>query len=136
MDGPDQSQLKHAVYEAHTQRELEGTFLRLGYFTPGSGLTRQIRTFGASPDTTVGIMYGSSDSLVIDQAKPGVYPVYVSHRQSSGNGTNLPQRPVDQFPAGCRRFAELLIPAPCPAVFTKSRFAWSKTAELAARLRS
>ena len=79
MDGPDQSQLKHAVYEAHTQRELEGTFLRLGYFTPGSeGLTRQIRTFGASPDTTVGIMYGSSDSLVIDQAKPGVYPVYVT----------------------------------------------------------
>ena len=77
--GPDQSQLKHAVYEAYTQRELEGRFLRLGYFTPGSeGLTRQIRTFGASPDTALGLMFGSSDTLTIEQAKPSVYPVYVT----------------------------------------------------------
>ena len=78
-NGPKQEQLKHAIYEAYTQRELEGKFLRLGYFTPSSeGLTRQIRTFGASPDTAVGIMYGSSDSLTIEQAKPSVYPVYVT----------------------------------------------------------
>ena len=31
---PDQTQIKHAVHDAYTQRELEGRFLRLGYFTP------------------------------------------------------------------------------------------------------
>ncbi|MBW3503605.1 TcfC E-set like domain-containing protein [Pseudomonas sp. NKUCC02_KPG] len=76
---PDQTQIKHAVHDAYTQRELEGQFLRLGYFTPSSlGLTRQIRTFGASPDTTFGVMYGSSDSLTINQPKPSVYPIYVT----------------------------------------------------------
>ncbi|KAA0960444.1 CS1-pili formation C-terminal domain-containing protein [Pseudomonas sp. ANT_H12B] len=71
--------LNHAVHELHTQRELEGHFLRLGYFTPNSeGLARQPRTFGASPDTALGLMYGSSDSLVINNPKPAVYPIYVT----------------------------------------------------------
>ncbi|MVV52136.1 pilus assembly protein PapC [Pseudomonas sp. PB120] len=75
----------HAVHELFTQRELEGNFLRLGYFTPSSeGLTRQLRTFGASPDTALGVMYGSSDSLAINHPKPAVYPIYVTaNRQGS-----------------------------------------------------
>lgn len=65
--------LYHAMHELYTQRELEGNFVRLGYFTPGSnGLTRQIRSFGANPDTAVGVMYGSSDSLLINNPKPSV----------------------------------------------------------------
>ena len=85
LGGPDDSTLYHAIYEAFTQRELEGSFVRLGYFTPSSeGLTRQIRTFGASPDTALGVMYGSSDSLAIDMAKPSIYPLYVTaNRQGS-----------------------------------------------------
>ncbi|AKS06151.1 CS1-pili formation C-terminal domain-containing protein [Pseudomonas trivialis] len=77
--------LYHAMHELYTQRELEGNFVRLGYFTPGSnGLTRQIRSFGANPDTAVGVMYGSSDSLLINNPKPSVYPVYVTaSRQAS-----------------------------------------------------
>ena len=77
--------LYHAIHELYTQRELEGNFVRLGYFTPGSnGLTRQIRSFGANPDTAMGLMYGSSDSLVINNPKPSVYPVYVTaSRQAS-----------------------------------------------------
>jgi hypothetical protein len=77
--------LYHAVHELHTQRELPGHFLRLGYFTPNSeGLTRQPRTFGASPDTALGVMYGSSDSLAINNPKPAVYPIYVTaNRQGS-----------------------------------------------------
>ncbi|RON18293.1 pilus assembly protein PapC [Pseudomonas brassicacearum] len=72
-------QLYHAVNELYTQRELEGNFLRLGYFTPSSeGLTRQPRTFGTSPDTALGVMYGSSDSLAINNPKPAVYPIYVT----------------------------------------------------------
>ncbi|MFK9081696.1 TcfC E-set like domain-containing protein [Pseudomonas neuropathica] len=79
------NQLYHSVNELYTQRELEGNFLRLGLFTPSSeGLTRQPRTFGTSPDTAVGVMYGSSDSLAINNPKPAVYPVYVTaNRQGS-----------------------------------------------------
>nr|WP_315446726.1 TcfC E-set like domain-containing protein [uncultured Pseudomonas sp.] len=84
LGGPD-DKLYHAVHELHTQRELQGSFFRLGYFTPNSeGLTRQPRTFGTSPDTAVGVMYGSSDSLAINNPKPSVYPIYVTaNRQGS-----------------------------------------------------
>jgi len=84
LGGPD-DKTYHAVHELYTQRELQGSFLRLGYFTPNSeGLTRQPRSFGTSPDTAVGVMYGSSDSLAIDNPKPSVYPVYVTaNRQGS-----------------------------------------------------
>lgn len=77
--------LFHSVNELYTQRELEGSFLRLGLFTPSSeGLTRQPRTFGTSPDTAFGVMYGSSDSLAINNPKPAVYPIYVTaNRQGS-----------------------------------------------------
>ncbi|WP_426128361.1 CS1-pili formation C-terminal domain-containing protein [Pseudomonas sp. DWP1b1] len=83
--GGNDTTLYHAMHELYTQRELEGNFVRLGYFTPGSnGLTRQIRSFGANPDTAMGLMYGSSDSLVINNPKPSVYPVYVTaSRQAS-----------------------------------------------------
>jgi len=84
LGGPD-DKLYHAVHELHTQREMAGTFFRLGYFTPSSdGLNRQIRAFGANPDTALGVMYGSSDSLAIDNPKPSVYPIYVTaSRQAS-----------------------------------------------------
>ncbi|MGF6489934.1 CS1-pili formation C-terminal domain-containing protein [Pseudomonas frederiksbergensis] len=84
LGGPD-DKLYHAIHELHTQRELEGSFFRLGFFTPNSeGLTRQPRTFGTSPDTAVGLMFGSSDSLAIDSPKPSVYPIYVTaNRQAS-----------------------------------------------------
>lgn len=84
LGGPD-DKLYHAVHELYTQRELQGSFLRMGYFTPNSeGLTRQPRTFGTSPDTAVGVMYGSSDSLAINTPMPSVYPIYVTaNRQGS-----------------------------------------------------
>lgn len=79
------NQIYHSVNELYTQRELDGNFLRLGLFTPSSeGLTRQPRTFGSSPDTAFGVMYGSSDSLAINQPTPAVYPIYVTaNRQAS-----------------------------------------------------
>ena len=84
LGGPD-DKLYHAIHELYTQRELQGNFVRLGYFTPNSeGLTRQPRTFGTSPDTAVGVMYGSSDSLAINTPMPSVYPIYVTaNRQGS-----------------------------------------------------
>ncbi|MFI7803387.1 fimbrial usher protein [Pseudomonas sp. DD1] len=85
LGGPDDDALNHAVYSLYSQREMHGEFLRLGYFTPNAeGLTRQLRTFGASPDTAVGVMYGSSDSLMISNPKPSIYPIYVTaNRQAS-----------------------------------------------------
>jgi hypothetical protein len=84
LGGPD-DKLYHAVHELYGQRELQGSFMRLGYFTPNSdGLSRQLRSFGANPDTAVGLMYGSSDSLAINSPKPSVYPIYVTaNRQAS-----------------------------------------------------
>jgi hypothetical protein len=98
--GGDDTSLRHAVHELYTQREMEGRFLRLGYFIPGSnGLTRQIRSFGANPDTAVGMMFGSSDSLLINNPKPSVYPIYVTaSRQASveiyRNGLLINSQPV------------------------------------------
>lgn len=84
QSGADET-MRHAIHELYTQRELEGNFFRLGHFTPNSdGLTRQLRSFGASPDTAVGAMYGSSDSLAINNPKPSVYPIYVTaNRQAA-----------------------------------------------------
>ncbi|KRP44703.1 Outer membrane usher protein FimD/PapC [Pseudomonas libanensis] len=84
QSGADES-MRHAIHELYTQREMEGNFFRLGHFTPNSdGLTRQLRSFGASPDTAVGAMYGSSDSLAINNPKPSVYPIYVTaNRQAA-----------------------------------------------------
>ncbi|MFL1414886.1 CS1-pili formation C-terminal domain-containing protein [Pseudomonas fildesensis] len=85
LGGPDDDGIKHSVYSLYTQRELEGRFLRLGYFTPNAeGLTRQLRTFGASPDTAIGVMYGSSDSLMVSNPKASIYPIFVTaNRQGS-----------------------------------------------------
>ncbi len=81
----DNESMRHAIHELYTQRELQGNFFRLGHFTPNSdGLTRQLRSFGASPDTALGVMYGSSDSLAINSPKPSVYPIYVTaNRQAA-----------------------------------------------------
>lgn len=77
--GDEDNRLLHSVHELHTQREWQEHFLRLGYFTPGSlGLSRQPRLFGDSPDTALGLMLGSSDSLAKDGAKSAVYPIYVT----------------------------------------------------------
>lgn len=84
LDGSD-SNLYHAIQAFHTQREQHGHFLRLGYFTPAyEGLSREPRAFGNSPDTALGFMFGSSDSLVIDNPQPSVYPIHVTaSRQAS-----------------------------------------------------
>lgn len=100
LGGPD-DQMYRAIHELYSQRELDGSFLRLGYFTPNSeGLSRQPRSFGASPDTVLGAMYGSSDSLAINNPKPAVYPIYVTaNRQASveiyRNGLMINTQPVD-----------------------------------------
>lgn len=82
-DTPDQTS-QYQLYELHSQKEWDDHFFRFGYFTPeSSGLSRQIRILGDSPDTTLGVMLGSSDSLAKDGAKPAVYPIYVTANRNA-----------------------------------------------------
>ena len=77
--GEQNSPTYHSVNELYGQREFDGNFLRLGYFTPDAlGVYRRPRNFGGSPDTTLGFMYGTSDSLAVSSASPSTYPVYVT----------------------------------------------------------
>ncbi|MFF7707482.1 CS1-pili formation C-terminal domain-containing protein [Pseudomonas sp. NPDC007930] len=54
-------------------------FLRLGYFTPSAqGLSRQPRTLLGMPEGTLGVMYGSSDTLAVSNPQPSATPIYVT----------------------------------------------------------
>lgn len=107
-------QLYHAVHELYGQRELQGNFLRLGYFTPSSdGVSLQPRLIGNALDTTVGVMFGSSDTLAINSPQPSVYPIYVTtNRQASveiyRNGMLINTQPV---PAGLQTLETRNLPS-------------------------
>ncbi|CAM3828346.1 putative outer membrane usher protein EcpC [Pseudomonas reidholzensis] len=74
-----QESTRYRVDQLYAERLIEDNFYRLGYFTPSAqGLTRQPRLMGASPDTTLGLMIGSSDSLAIDNGAPSATPIYVT----------------------------------------------------------
>ena len=75
----DRPQTRHRVDELYAERVHEDRFYRLGYFTPGlQGLSRQPRLLGSSPDTTVGLMFGSSDSLAVNNGTASATPIYVT----------------------------------------------------------
>ena len=77
--GEPDSPTYHSLNQLYGQREFAGNFFRLGYFTPDAlGVYRRPRNFGASPDTTLGFMYGTSDSLAVNDSSPSTYPVYVT----------------------------------------------------------
>ncbi|MGH8464644.1 MAG: TcfC E-set like domain-containing protein, partial [Pseudomonas sp.] len=78
--GSDSQQAtRYHLEQLYGERLLEGKFFRLGYFTPSAqGLSRQPRLLGSSPDTTLGLMFGSSDSLAIDTGAPSATPIYVT----------------------------------------------------------
>lgn len=70
---------RHSVQRLYAQRELEGNFLRAGFFTPGGeGMLSQPRYPGGRSQTILGAMFGSSDSLMVDGETASTYPVYVT----------------------------------------------------------
>ncbi|WP_258911384.1 CS1-pili formation C-terminal domain-containing protein [Pseudomonas putida] len=91
---------RYRVDQLYGERLVEDHFYRLGYFTPSAqGLTRQPRLMGASPDTTVGLMFGSSDSLLIDNAAPSATPIHVTPNRPAvaeiyRNGVLINSQPV------------------------------------------
>ncbi|EIK95992.1 hypothetical protein PMM47T1_13570 [Pseudomonas sp. M47T1] len=73
------AQSRHRIDQLYGERVSQAHFFRLGYFTPSSqGLTRQPRFMGSSPDSTVGVMFGSSDSLAINTGAASSTPIYVT----------------------------------------------------------
>lgn len=74
-----QAGTRHRLGQFYAERLFDEHFFRLGYFTPSAqGLTRQPRLLGSSPDTTLGLMFGSSDSLRVDNGQPSATPIYVT----------------------------------------------------------
>lgn len=70
---------RHAVTSLYSQREFQQHFVRGGLFTPDSqGLLHQPYTRGGGASTLVGVMAGSSDTLLKDVGFASLYPVYVT----------------------------------------------------------
>ncbi|WP_231564416.1 TcfC E-set like domain-containing protein [Enterobacter sp. Bisph1] len=70
------------LYELFTQKELQGSFVRLGFFTPDND-TSNVQTTGFGSDTVIGAMWGSSDSLLADGDTVSAWPVYITGRNQS-----------------------------------------------------
>lgn len=70
------------LYELYTQKELQGSFVRLGFFTPDSD-TGNVQTSGFGYDTVAGAMWGTSDALLINTDSVSAWPVYVTGRNQS-----------------------------------------------------
>ncbi|MBD9552808.1 TcfC E-set like domain-containing protein [Pantoea sp. PNT01] len=71
-----------SLYELYTQKELQGSFIRLGFFTPDND-TGNVQTSGFGYDTVVGAMWGTSDTLLVSTDSVSAWPVYVTGRNRS-----------------------------------------------------
>ncbi len=77
--GDSRDGTRYRMEQLYAERLHDEHFFRLGYFTPSAqGLTRQPRLMGSRPDSTVGLMFGSSDSLLVDNGQASSTPVYVT----------------------------------------------------------
>lgn len=99
--GSDERQdTRHRLDQLYGERVVEEHFYRLGYFTPSAqGLSRQPRLYGSTPDTTLGLMLGSSDSLLIENGQPSSTPIYVTPNRPGvaeiyRNGVLINSQPV------------------------------------------
>lgn len=71
-----------SLYELFTQKELQGSYVRLGFFTPDSD-TGNVQTAGFGYDTVVGAMWGTSDALLASTDSVSAWPVWVTGRNQS-----------------------------------------------------
>jgi hypothetical protein len=71
-----------SLYELYTQKELQGSFVRLGFFTP-DGDMGNVQTSGFGYDTVVGAMWGTSDALLASADSVSAWPVYITGRNQS-----------------------------------------------------
>ena len=73
------AETRQSIQSLYGQREHDNKFVKAGFFLPNfQGVSRQPSTPGSVPNTIVGVMIGSSDSLAINSSSPSIYPVYVT----------------------------------------------------------
>lgn len=71
-----------SLYELYTQKELQGDFIRVGLFSPDNA-TSNVQTSGFGYDTVAGVMWGTSDVLLLNSDSVSAWPVYVTGRNQS-----------------------------------------------------
>lgn len=71
-----------SLYELFTQKELPGSFLRMGLFTPDND-TGDVQATGFGSSTVAGVMWGTSEALLINTQSASAWPVYVTGRSQS-----------------------------------------------------
>ncbi|WP_437616468.1 hypothetical protein [Erwinia sp. V71] len=81
-----------SLYELFSQKELPGSFIRLGFFTPDSD-TGNVQASGFGDDTVAGVMWGTSDALLESRDSVSARPVYVTGRSQSLAEVWLSTRP-------------------------------------------
>lgn len=73
------AQTRQNIDQLFAERLEDDRFFRLGWFTPDAqGLSRQPHMLGNTPQTTLGVMFGSSDSLALNDGSASVTPIYVT----------------------------------------------------------
>lgn len=65
------------IYALYTQKELEGSFVRLGVFSPDSD-KGNVETNGFSTGSVAGGMWGTSNALLINNESVSASPIYVT----------------------------------------------------------
>lgn len=71
--------LNSTIQQLYTERQNEGHFYRLGYFSPyAQGLVRQPIIYSGSSQAVMGVMLGDSNQLLVDQAYASATPIYVT----------------------------------------------------------
>ena len=94
------TQDRYRLSGLYADRVVEDQFYRLGYFTPATqGLSRRPRTLSGLPDGALGLTFGSSDSLAIDNGQPSSTPIYVTPNRPGvievyRNGSLINSQPV------------------------------------------
>ncbi|QYX65063.1 CS1-pili formation C-terminal domain-containing protein [Shewanella putrefaciens] len=71
--------LNSSIQQLYTERQNEGHFYRLGYFSPyAQGLVRQPIIYSGSSQAVMGVMLGDSNQLLVDRAYASATPIYVT----------------------------------------------------------
>ena len=92
--------VRHQVAQLYGERLHDEHFWRVGYLTPeAQGLVRQPTMLGNRPQSTLGVMYGSSDTLLVDAGQASTVPVYVTPNRPGlveiyRNGALINSQPV------------------------------------------
>ncbi|MGA9662468.1 MAG: CS1-pili formation C-terminal domain-containing protein [Pseudomonas alloputida] len=96
----DQGDMRYRMNQLYAESMHEAHFFRLGYFSTGAeGLVRQPTLLGRRPDSTLGLMLGSSDSLLVDNGQASAIPVDVTPNRPGiveiyRNGSLINSQPV------------------------------------------